>query len=143
MACFRVSRIKDFCEGVAEEVKARSKALVRAMQFQYKYEAEFDLLTNRERLTVGVEAQSSYLAAGFKSRAKKWDRFIANGVQVVFQLTPCSPCDGEDSTCSICFENIEQGLRTRCGHVFHAECVSKWLYEQPHCPMCRRLCGEA
>ena len=42
--------------------------------------------------------------------------------------------------CNICFGPINHGERKRvltCGHEFHAECVSVWLKNNIHCPLCR------
>ncbi|XP_010451710.1 PREDICTED: RING-H2 finger protein ATL77-like [Camelina sativa] len=44
-----------------------------------------------------------------------------------------------DSTCSICFENFS-GIIIRmpeCQHMFHKDCLFKWLVRQNSCPLCR------
>ncbi|XP_061342216.1 NEP1-interacting protein 1-like [Gastrolobium bilobum] len=45
------------------------------------------------------------------------------------------------SCCSICFQDFEDGelvrILPKCGHVFHLECIDKWLIQQGSCPMCR------
>lgn len=43
--------------------------------------------------------------------------------------------------CSVCLDEVEEGnmvLRLVCGHVFHAECIRKWLLRAARCPSCRR-----
>ena len=45
-------------------------------------------------------------------------------------------------TCSICMENFKEEDETSymktCHHLFHDECVRKWLLTYNHrCPMCR------
>ncbi|KAG8385766.1 hypothetical protein BUALT_Bualt03G0079400 [Buddleja alternifolia] len=50
----------------------------------------------------------------------------------------------EKETCSIClmeFENEDLVNKLRnCGHVFHMECMEKWLHRcQFTCPLCRSL----
>lgn len=42
-----------------------------------------------------------------------------------------------DMTCSICLSDIEvkDGLITRCYHVFHKDCMTRW--GKNICPMCR------
>jgi len=44
-------------------------------------------------------------------------------------------------TCSICLENYRTGQRVgllSCGHVFHKDCIYKWLNNyQKTCPLCR------
>ena len=64
--------------------------------------------------------------------AKKIDESILN-----YCLTANAT---EESECSICLETIEIGSQTTrlpCIHMFHAECISKWIVENPQCPVCQ------
>ncbi|KAL9243216.1 hypothetical protein vseg_017129 [Gypsophila vaccaria] len=52
--------------------------------------------------------------------------------------------EGEDECCSIClvkFAKENEGIRTvtcmPCKHVFHYNCIFKWLFKNPICPLCR------
>ncbi len=48
----------------------------------------------------------------------------------------CSPKHDQD--CSICFGALsESAARTRCGHVFHAQCLKQWMQQATSCPICR------
>ncbi|GFS30805.1 hypothetical protein TNIN_498261 [Trichonephila inaurata madagascariensis] len=40
-------------------------------------------------------------------------------------------------TCSICLEE-KPTKSLDCGHVFHLECIRKWLAVNAHCPYCRQ-----
>uniref|UniRef100_A0A7C9DKA9 RING-type domain-containing protein n=1 Tax=Opuntia streptacantha TaxID=393608 RepID=A0A7C9DKA9_OPUST len=44
-------------------------------------------------------------------------------------------------TCAICLDNLLEGEICRilpsCNHVFHCNCVDKWLLKVPACPVCR------
>ena len=45
------------------------------------------------------------------------------------------------SECVICFANIEnvQDIRLlNCQHLFHDECIDKWLQKKPSCPVCKK-----
>ncbi|CAL7944862.1 unnamed protein product [Xylocopa violacea] len=42
--------------------------------------------------------------------------------------------------CSICSDQLTQSddiFYTRCGHVFHLQCLNPWLERSPSCPQCR------
>ncbi|OIW16350.1 hypothetical protein TanjilG_19066 [Lupinus angustifolius] len=44
-------------------------------------------------------------------------------------------------SCTICLQDFEDGelvnILPKCGHIFHLECIDKWLIQQWSCPMCR------
>ncbi|XP_047331630.1 RING-H2 finger protein ATL66-like [Impatiens glandulifera] len=44
--------------------------------------------------------------------------------------------------CAVCMEGFQTDVgsmakRTRCGHVYHAHCITKWLSTRQSCPLCR------
>ncbi|XP_072967844.1 RING-H2 finger protein ATL56-like [Typha angustifolia] len=43
--------------------------------------------------------------------------------------------------CAVCLEGFREmelcRALARCGHVFHAACVDRWLVRSPKCPICR------
>lgn len=46
----------------------------------------------------------------------------------------------DDHACTICFSPIEDGERVgelACDHVFHAECLKRWLVRRNFCPLCQ------
>ena len=50
------------------------------------------------------------------------------------------PIKIEYPTCSICLMDINEGQKTillPCGHMFHDECITKWLNIHNTCPLCR------
>jgi len=45
-----------------------------------------------------------------------------------------------DYMCPVCMDVYEAGqkaVRTRCGHRFHLDCISRWLQSHNTCPICR------
>lgn len=53
---------------------------------------------------------------------------------------PSSAPPQEREKCAICLSEFEEGedvKRLPCGHVFKAECVSRWLKVNKTCPMCK------
>lgn len=57
------------------------------------------------------------------------------------QLTLIQENTNEESDdCIICFcplENSADGIKLKCDHNFHKECLFEWLIINPTCPMCR------
>ncbi|GMP36006.1 hypothetical protein CsSME_00008256 [Camellia sinensis var. sinensis] len=52
--------------------------------------------------------------------------------------------DKEVDACSICLEGICEGMTvaiTPCSHMFHRDCLFKWLLKARRCPFCRSFCA--
>ena len=47
----------------------------------------------------------------------------------------------DDNTCSICIDTIldTDKMVTSCNHIFHKECLNKWLQINNQCPYCRTI----
>ena len=48
----------------------------------------------------------------------------------------------EEDKCIICYCDYEKGddiLTLKCKHYFHENCVSQWLIQNPHCPLCKAI----
>ena len=46
----------------------------------------------------------------------------------------------DNSNCIICMEDFEENEKVKqldCGHIFHGECIDKWLEKQKTCPFCK------
>ena len=53
----------------------------------------------------------------------------------------------ENATCSVCLSQLEDGEPAKtlgCKHVYHPECINRWLERSRLCPVCKRdvLTGE-
>lgn len=50
---------------------------------------------------------------------------------------------GGGSHCAVCAEGLRLGAEVKripCGHVFHHDCISRWLSVNYSCPLCREMC---
>ncbi|XP_051129315.1 uncharacterized protein LOC127250199 [Andrographis paniculata] len=49
--------------------------------------------------------------------------------------------DDSEETCSICLEVMRgsecEAMKMSCSHVFHGDCIRKWLRTSHYCPVCR------
>lgn len=43
-----------------------------------------------------------------------------------------------NDVCAICFQQMNSGRVTACGHFFHGCCLRKWLYVKDSCPLCHQ-----
>jgi len=53
----------------------------------------------------------------------------------------------ENATCSVCLSRVEDGESVKtlpCKHVYHPQCIDRWLERSTMCPVCKRdvLTGE-
>ena len=54
------------------------------------------------------------------------------------------PAQNGNTQCSICLENIDEGVRCntlQCEHTFHTQCITQWFATHTTCPVCRRENG--
>lgn len=50
----------------------------------------------------------------------------------------------EGETCSICIDEFDlrhQIYKLECGHVFHKECILRWMNTETRCPLCNKTYG--
>lgn len=68
-------------------------------------------------------------------------------------MMPCEICSNEkeyidehinvniccmEKECCICTNKIREGYKLECGHIFHNECIKKWIKISNTCPTCRK-----
>ncbi len=53
-------------------------------------------------------------------------------------LDQCAP-EGLDQ-CAICYEEMKKGslVKGHDNHLFHVECLDRWILEKNNCPICRK-----
>jgi hypothetical protein len=53
--------------------------------------------------------------------------------------------ENDRDTCSVCFEKFidsDMCRELKCNHLYHQNCIDKWLGEHITCPVCREECGK-
>ncbi|MCL7032846.1 hypothetical protein MKW94_023296 [Papaver nudicaule] len=102
------------------------------MSLAYSYDDCFDLDL---ALTMDMESYTSSPAQNLSSTtpAAKTDiSLIVSNLPTVAMVETCSICMGESET------STEEGKRLPCNHVYHLECISKWISRSNNsCPLCR------
>ncbi|KAF8765901.1 hypothetical protein HU200_008052 [Digitaria exilis] len=80
-------------------------------------------------------------AAGFRLTGNKRGRAAASSEAMQGLREVAAPMNGSDCCCAICFHDMDAGdvkLRAMpCSHVFHQDCIFKWLRRSAACPLCR------
>ena len=96
------------------------------------------------RRRVALEREEMMLEEEKKNREKikLTEKFLAN--ELKSQIFTDKLNFNDNDTCTICFEKFVIGESnvsiTPCLHVFHHECIEKWIKEKitnPHCPNCK------
>jgi len=65
-----------------------------------------------------------------------WKRRTATSkVESLLDATP-EQIDKHDDVCAICYQSMTKAKLTRCNHMFHNCCLTRWLHKQDTCPMC-------
>jgi DNA-directed RNA polymerase subunit RPC12/RpoP len=58
---------------------------------------------------------------------------------------PPAPGSGEPAQCDICYDGVGDNPQSArclpCGHIFHVQCLSRWLEKKIACPYCGRDFG--
>jgi len=91
----------------------------------------------RQRLTSNVLTIAEIMEVQSTTAAQR-QACAALRQQAVMQYDP--EALGEQQECCICsseFNAMEEISRALCGHVFHSECLGRWLQRSLTCPLCR------
>jgi len=82
-------------------------------------------------------SRSESESGGMRRRAESESAVAAKSLAVVAEAA-------RQGECAICLEEVGEGEAVKmiayCRHVFHAECIDRWLEKQVTCPVCRCCC---
>ena len=65
-------------------------------------------------------------------------KFVAEGSSYLPIEDIESPTERECSVCLEPLKNSNELIQLLCGHIFHKDCVYKWISEKNTCPNCRK-----
>ncbi|KAH9500984.1 Protein trc8 [Bulinus truncatus] len=68
--------------------------------------------------------------ATYRLRQSAWEK--VNKLQSASQ----EQLDENDDICPICYQEMKEAVVIKCSHVFHKNCLQKWLSIQETCPLC-------
>lgn len=123
---------EEFC-GLDVELR-RTDDEMTIYQFIFPHEAIEDVLTNIVALAKTHDLRTV-------QKCCRCDNMATSTAQVCDR---CSiECVTSDDTCPICQDDDKRPeiwcITTKCNHVFHYRCLSKWTRQQKKdCPMCRQ-----
>ncbi|XP_026400171.1 E3 ubiquitin-protein ligase BIG BROTHER-like [Papaver somniferum] len=93
------------------------------------------------------EERASVFEANFDTEDDSYNEIIKNPASD-FQISRLKRFKhggetGEASACVVCIEGLsgEEVISLACKHVFHSDCIVKWLKENSSCPICPRSVG--
>ncbi|KAG7538111.1 Zinc finger RING-type [Arabidopsis suecica] len=89
----------------------------------------------RSRLCVEMALASERVPAPF-------DMYLHGTVRFIGSSSSSSTQDNE--TCAICLEDMSEDVQDfqempNCPHLFHDNCIYKWLIDNTLCPLCRTV----
>ncbi|EXC17828.1 E3 ubiquitin-protein ligase RING1-like protein [Morus notabilis] len=122
-----------------EALESHRYMISRMLEHDPSYQLEDVMsLLRRHSSAFNREIELSLRSAAFngskpaaKSAVKALERFIYDGV---------SDDDESKLGCAVCMEEVVTGslmIRMPCSHMFHQNCILKWLKKTHTCPICR------
>jgi hypothetical protein len=110
---------------------------------KYRTRRDLEALSLKELVAYRNEVRDKGYKAITTSSGKKTSEVLQSRAEVIQEIVgPAGDRDGEDEdVCSICFGAYESNdilrILPKCGHVFHAECIDRWILTNPLCPLCK------
>ncbi|MED6124541.1 hypothetical protein PIB30_059903 [Stylosanthes scabra] len=105
-----------------------------------------DMSQNRGATSESINALPTYKFKMKKSRrSSDGNSASADGGVVAAGTEKERVISGDDAVCCIClakYENNDELRELPCSHLFHKDCVDKWLKINALCPLCKSEVGE-
>ena len=73
-----------------------------------------------------------------------WRLLSAEPVHKLYRPATDKEIEDFDDVCAICLNNMDDSSETRylpCKHIFHSQCLSRWLEARLCCPKCQQKLG--
>ncbi|XP_027330366.1 E3 ubiquitin-protein ligase At1g63170-like [Abrus precatorius] len=105
-----------------------------------------DLSQNRGATSESINALPTYKFKTKKNKRNGEGNIAAEGGIVAAGTEKERVISGEDAVCCIClakYENNDELRELPCSHLFHKDCVDKWLKINALCPLCKSEVGES
>ncbi|XP_054797305.1 E3 ubiquitin-protein ligase At1g12760-like isoform X2 [Prosopis cineraria] len=103
-----------------------------------------DQIQTRGATTESINALPTYKFK-MKSKINSTNSAISEGGIVAAGTEKERLISGEDAACCICltmYEDNDELRELACSHLFHKDCVDKWLKINALCPLCKGEVGE-
>ncbi|CAK79329.1 unnamed protein product (macronuclear) [Paramecium tetraurelia] len=61
-------------------------------------------------------------------------------IRMIERIQDVEKIDSHDSTCLICLNELENGKKLSCGHIYHKSCLKTWIAGNSNqfCPKCKK-----
>ena len=97
------------------------------------YSSEPDLYTTGSRLSSGLYTTGSRLSSGLYT--------TGSTLENVLSKTKVKINKDKNQFCPICQDDVKTDTdiirELECNHIYHIECIDKWLIIKNECPMCK------
>ncbi|KAL4376948.1 hypothetical protein GQ457_02G004550 [Hibiscus cannabinus] len=140
-----VDMSSDEYEGVLEDIIQCGFRTVHGMLDQGYYCHALQLHSNMLVEPMAMDdLESSMIGAlaesGREFEDNNYGMLPANKASVEKMVKRVIVEDGEKGDCMVCLDELGVGFyasRLPCSHIFHGDCIGKWLDQSHYCPICR------
>jgi len=123
-------------------IKAVTKTCEFLMALSIVSGGVYEIMVNEDELSlinIGILIIHFYFNV-YQRINSGWKTFMARR-QTKKRLSVLEDATAEElrehqDVCSICYQDMTTAKKTKCGHIFHQNCLKRWLFVQDNCPMC-------